>query len=180
MRQNTEEADGNCVKLRIVPAENPPIVEEMEKRSLPPAPPLTILHVRPAGRVTHGLTPILNGIPAIEAVIDANDALDAWTALKTHRPDLLLMDWDLGDEAAPNLLRHIRDAYKDLWCVAIVGSLAERQLAYQMGAHVILWRGFGTDELAAVLEQYRQINAPSGAAQALDRKADTGNLSGSD
>jgi DNA-binding response OmpR family regulator len=62
--------------------------------------------------------------------------------------DLLLLDMDLPRKQAWLLLEDIKDLQVHTFCIALVSTTQERQLATMSGVNAVLTKGFSTRELA--------------------------------
>jgi len=64
--------------------------------------------------VRHGLTQLIDDEPGLQVCGSAANSSEALEALKSIRPDLVILDLSLGDESGLELLKQIKPLYSDL------------------------------------------------------------------
>ena len=86
------------------------------------------------------------------------EAMEPWslvTLLKETEPDVILLDWDLGDGSSPGLLSLLRERYPRIWVVAISVRPEVQKTALEAGADAFFSKGDNPRKLLAVLHSLR-------------------------
>ncbi len=88
----------------------------------------------PQARVRFSLRILLEQQPGWIVGGEAADCQELFDLLRRVSPDLLLVDWDLPDQPAENLLRLLRAEYPKMQIVAMSGRPEWRDAAVKAGA----------------------------------------------
>lgn len=104
------------------------------------------------GNLLDGLIALLESIPAIERIHQANNGSVALALTTKLRPALVLLDFDLPDGGLVGTLRQIKRKHAKTKCVVLVDSRMEQSLGEAAGADAVLVKGALAQTLIAVVE----------------------------
>jgi DNA-binding NarL/FixJ family response regulator len=82
-----------------------------------------------------------------------NGIQPALRALAGYSPELVFLGFDSRSPEPAELLRHLRQQFPRIRCVALLPDPGKKTAAMQAGAHFTLVRGFGVPELIDTVEQ---------------------------
>jgi two-component system chemotaxis response regulator CheY len=87
------------------------------------------------------------------SVTEAANGAEAFTAIKTARPDLVLSDWNMPEMSGIELLRTLRRSGEDvpLGFVTSEGSEEMRQIASDAGALFLIAKPFTAETFTTLL-----------------------------
>jgi DNA-binding NarL/FixJ family response regulator len=115
-------------------------------------------HLTPAlivakpGSLHDGLLALLTAIPQLDVVGEADDADLALQMVAKRRPELVLMDADLPQDEAWEVLGKIKTEWPAMQCVVLAGDVQQRQAAEAAGADIVLLKGIPAAKLIASIE----------------------------
>ena len=89
--------------------------------------------------------------PEFEVVGEVADTGYLMEKVKETQPDLLLLDWELPGQPAPDLLSALRIAYPHLVVVALSGRLEAYQTALAAGVDAFISKGHPPEQLLNTL-----------------------------
>lgn len=104
------------------------------------------------GNLLDGLIALLEAIPAIERIHQANSGAAALALTTNLHPTLVLLDFDLPDGDLVETLRQIKRAQAQTKCVVLVDSRMEQSFGEAAGADAVLVKGGPAQTLIAVVE----------------------------
>jgi DNA-binding NarL/FixJ family response regulator len=111
-----------------------------------------VLIVTKQGTLQTGLLALVTTIPQISTVLVAEDANIALRMLNEHCPRLLLLDMDLPEDGAQNLLKEIKSQSPSIGTIAIVDNAQQKQETETLGANVVLFKGFQAVKIITIIE----------------------------
>ena len=119
--------------------------------------PTRVLLVDDHPMVLAGLRALLAPLPGLEVVATAATAAEAYAAVATHRPDVVLLDINLPDQSGLDVCRRLADDYPGLKILALT-TLNERSYVTRMmaqGAAGYVLKNASPDELAEAIARVR-------------------------
>jgi len=99
-------------------------------------------------------------VPGFTVVGQSHTAAAAYDAVRSARPDLILLDLYLPDEHGLALMRRLQDLdppNPDVMVITAARDVASLRAAMQLGAVHYVVKPFGIARLAARLESYREL-----------------------
>jgi len=108
---------------------------------------ISALVVGPPGRWRSSLCVLLQAIPEINAVHQADDCTIALQCIAEIRPAIILLDCELPGEAAWSTLQHIQRAWPQVRCLILTHDSTQAQRAADAGADAVLQVGFSGETL---------------------------------
>lgn len=115
--------------------------------------------IGPPGRWRNSLCVLLQAIPEITAVHQADDYETALQWLAEIRPAIVLLDCGLPGEEAWLALRHIQRDWPQARCLILAHDSAQAQRAETSGADAVLQVGFSGETLHTAIREI--IKQPS-------------------
>ena len=97
--------------------------------------------------------------PGVIVVGMASEAASLRALLRTARPDLLLLDWDLPGYAPSNLLIEAKRLGSPPHVILLGKDLKVKQAALDAGADAFVLRGDLPDQLLAAIRHARMLRA---------------------
>lgn len=110
-------------------------------------------------KVRSALRLLIDQEPGLQVVGEAAEAEELLAQVKATNPDLILLDWELPDHAAPHspvgsgcrLLSHLHIYYPGLRVIVLSGQLEARQASLAAGADAFVSKGEPPERLLATL-----------------------------
>jgi DNA-binding NarL/FixJ family response regulator len=112
---------------------------------------LGLVVARP-GLVRDGLQAVLSAIPGMDALEPADDGASALDRLKSHRPDLVILDSSLSEGAVCTTLRQIKGQWPDVRCIVVAASPQQGHAMKAAGADAMLVEGFSAALLSTAIK----------------------------
>ena len=112
----------------------------------------TLLVMRPS-RMREILAALLTSMPHVHLLPMADDARQALAQFSTEPPDVLMIDWDLSDGGALELLRRVKADYPAARCVMLVNSYQAELMSRSALADAVLFKGFSVNDLLGVMSR---------------------------
>lgn len=103
-------------------------------------------------KVRFALRVLLERQPGLEVVGEATDARDLLEQAKANCPNLVLLDWELPDLAAANLLSALREVCPHLFVIALSGRLEARRAAEAAGVDAFVSKTDPPERLLAAID----------------------------
>lgn len=102
-----------------------------------------------AARFRDQLVELLNEIESVEIVGQAGDVKTAWTAIRTLRPDVVMLDIHLSEGSGLELLRNIRREDKTTVAIMMTNQESQpyRQACFRAGADFLFDKANGISEV---------------------------------
>lgn len=121
----------------------------------PPGPSIRLLLVDDHELVRTGLRMLVERHPSIEVVGEASDAQGALALAARARPDIILLDLDLGGESGLGVLGKLLAVASDARVILVTGvrSPDEHQRAVQLGAMGLVRKEQAADVLLEAIER---------------------------
>jgi len=113
--------------------------------------PLVLVVAKP-GRIRHSLQALLQIMPRLKVAIATHSFL-AMQMMAQYNPALVLLDVDLPDDQAWDLLKQMQLTRPQTRCLFLVNSIQQQRAARAAGAHAALLKGFGAAELFTTIEK---------------------------
>jgi DNA-binding NarL/FixJ family response regulator len=114
---------------------------------------MRVMIVAQSGRLREGLQAMLDSFPSLETVAVVDDGPSALEAIRSERPDLVILDAHLFDEGMADLIRAIKQGCNGARCIVVADRLGQFQPLLDAGADTVLLKGFSAAELRAAVEQ---------------------------
>jgi DNA-binding NarL/FixJ family response regulator len=114
--------------------------------------PLVLIIAKP-GRIRNSLEALLQVIPRLNVVGIAGHSFLAMKMLTQYHPALVLLDIDLPDNQAWDLLKQIQLSRPQTRCLLLVNSNEQQRAARIAGANAALLKGFAAVELFTTIEK---------------------------
>lgn len=76
----------------------------------------------------------LYAIPSVQVIAQAEKRETALNLLSVFRPDVLVLDADLGGDALSEMVSGLRRDYPDLNCIVLFNTIREQRCSLQAGA----------------------------------------------
>jgi CheY-like chemotaxis protein len=84
---------------------------------------------------------------------EASDGQTALSVIEVHRPDLVLLDWQMPNVSGEGVLAELKRRYAHLPVVVLTASGEHRDRARELGADAFLTKPFSPLELLRTVEQ---------------------------
>ena len=101
---------------------------------------LGLVVARP-GLVRDGLQAVLSAIPGLDALKPTDDGASALDRLKSHRPNLVILDSSLSEGELRTTLRQIKEQWTDVRCIVVADSPRQGRAMEAAGADAVLVEG---------------------------------------
>ncbi len=111
------------------------------------------LVVAKPGHFWNGLQSLLRTVPQIEIIAETQDPSVLLRVGNEMHPELVLLDASLFDEDAWTVVTKIKDEWPHTHCVVLTEDDNQRQSAQDVGADLVLPRGFQAAKLVALIEK---------------------------
>jgi len=105
----------------------------------------------PQARVRFGLRILLEQQPGWIVCGEAADDQELQALARDHRPDLLLIDWNLSKETPAYLLHLLKAQFPAIICITMSGRQELRQAALQAGADGFVCKTEPPEKLLATI-----------------------------
>ena len=105
------------------------------------------------GPLREGLRTILQGVPLIGTVHQAEDLSSALEIIGERRPALVLLDGRSVRSGLPAVLTRLRDERIPSWCLVLADNIQQKKEAESAGAHLVLLEGFPAGRLREIIKQ---------------------------
>jgi DNA-binding NarL/FixJ family response regulator len=127
---------------------------------------LRIVLVDGSAIVRAGIKRLLAGVPEIRVVEECNNAKAAISAVSDCRPDLVMMDFRLGDGTAVDVLQECRETKPRPICIVytLETDASTRAISYAAGADIFYDK---SKDMAPLLTMLRKLAAALLASQEL-------------
>lgn len=102
-------------------------------------------------RVRFALRVLLERLPDLQVIGEADDAESLLAQTQATLPDLLLLGWPLPDGALGHLLSTVRQICPQLPVIALSGRPEARRAAMRAGANAFVYKGDPPEELLAAI-----------------------------
>ena len=112
---------------------------------------LGLVVARP-GLVRDGLQSMLSAVPGMDALEPAHDGASALDRLKSHRPDLLILDSGLSQGELCTTLRQIKEQWPDVLCIVVADSPRQARAMKAAGADAVLVEGSSAALLSTTIK----------------------------
>lgn len=92
--------------------------------------------------------------------VDCGEDLNVW--LQSHTPDIVILDVNLPYEDGYSIARRLRDSHPDVGIIMLTARVrhSDRTQGYESGVDVYLTKPTHTNELIAVIENFRRRLRP--------------------
>jgi DNA-binding NarL/FixJ family response regulator len=104
------------------------------------------------GRLRDSLRVLLRATGRLSLVEQADDARFGLQSIAARPPGLVLLDADVGEDAAWGLLRQLKTQWSWLPCLVLVHNLDQEHMAWVAGADAVLQAGFATETFFRTIE----------------------------
>jgi len=138
--------------------------------------PIRVLIVDDHKIIRDGLRDLISSREGMEVVADAGSSVAAIEAMKRHRPTLVVLDLDLGNENGLDLIPELREVDEDVAIVILTGlrDVSRRDRAIELGARGVVLKDEGATELLNAIEKVARSGEywlePGAVKRLLDRR----------
>jgi len=138
--------------------------------------PIRVLIVDDHKIIRDGLRDLISSREGMEVVADAGSSVAAIEAMKRHRPTLVVLDLDLGNESGLDLIRELRELDESIAIVILTGlrDVSRRDRAIELGARGVVLKDEGATELLNAIEKVSRSGEywlePGAVKRLLDRR----------
>lgn len=112
----------------------------------------TLIVARP-GRLRDALRALLNTLPRLQIVGQADDGPSALKMLSERQPTLVLLDSTLPDDEIKALLSQVKAHRLQPRCIVLAENPEQQQAGKNAGADEVLLKGYPVAKLLANLER---------------------------
>lgn len=126
--------------------------------------------------IRDGLRDLISSRGGMNVVADVGNSGDAIRAVTRERPNVVVLDLDLGDESGLNLIEQLQTAAADAAIVVLTGvrDVEKRDRAMELGARGVVLKDQGATELLKAIEKVHQTGEywlePGAAGRLLERR----------
>lgn len=141
-----------------------------------PDKPIRILLVDDHTIIREGLCDLIKSRPGMAVVGDAGTRADALRIASRERPDVIVLDLDLGEESGLDLLPELLEAVGEASVVVLTGTrdVRQRDRAMELGARGVVLKENGATELLNAIEKVHQTGdywfEPGAAKRLMDMR----------
>jgi DNA-binding NarL/FixJ family response regulator len=138
--------------------------------------PIRVLIVDDHKIIRDGLRDLICSREGMEVVADAGSSVAAIEAMKRHRPTLVVLDLDLGNESGLDLIPELRELDESIAIVILTGlrDVSRRDRAIELGARGVVLKDEGATELLNAIEKVSRSGEywlePGAVKRLLDRR----------
>src|ERR1043165_6113279 len=137
--------------------------------------PIRVLIVDDHKIIRDGLRDLISSREGMIVVADAGSGVQALDSMKRHRPDVVVLDLDLGSESGLELIPQLQELDDDVAIVILTGmrEVAKRDKAIELGARGVVLKDEGASELLNAIEKVSRGEywlEPGAAKRLLDRR----------
>ena len=138
--------------------------------------PIRVLIVDDHKIIRDGLRDLISSREGMEVVADAGSSVTAIEAMKRHRPTLVVLDLDLGNESGLDLIPELRELDESIAIVILTGlrDVSRRDRAIELGARGVVLKDEGATELLNAIEKVSRSGEywlePGAVKRLLDRR----------
>jgi DNA-binding NarL/FixJ family response regulator len=137
--------------------------------------PIRVLIVDDHKIIRDGLRDLISSREGMIVVADAGNGVQALDSMKRHRPDVVVLDLDLGSESGLELIPQLQELDDDVAIVILTGmrEVAKRDKAIELGARGVVLKDEGASELLNAIEKVSRGEywlEPGAAKRLLDRR----------
>jgi DNA-binding NarL/FixJ family response regulator len=105
------------------------------------------------GSLQDGLHALVMSIPHVEIIGHVGDGARALEMVRKHHPDLVLLDTNLPDDDEWRVLEQMVALWPEIRCIVLADDVEQHQRATELGADVVLLKGFPPAKLADLIER---------------------------
>ncbi len=108
--------------------------------------------------IRDGLRDLISSRGGMNVVADVGNSGDAILAATRERPNVIVLDLDLGDESGLNLIEQLQSAAAGAAIVVLTGvrDVEKRDRAMELGARGVVLKDQGATELLKAIEKVHQ------------------------
>jgi DNA-binding NarL/FixJ family response regulator len=105
------------------------------------------------GSLQDGLQALMMSIPHVNIIGHVGDGPRALEMVREHHPDLVLLDSGLPGDEEWHVLEQIVALWPEIRCIVLADDVAQQQKAAELGADIVLLKGFPPAKLADIIEK---------------------------
>jgi two-component system response regulator DevR len=138
--------------------------------------PIRVLIVDDHRIVRDGLRDLISSRNGMVVVGDAGNRAEALRLVSRERPDIVVLDLDLGDESGLDLIPELQRTRDDVGIIILTGlrDVEKRDRAMELGARGVVLKDEGATELLTAIEKVHRTGdywlEPGAARRLLNRK----------
>jgi DNA-binding NarL/FixJ family response regulator len=139
--------------------------------------PIRILLVDDHAIIREGLRDLIRSRPGMVVVGDAGTRAEALAAALSQRPDVVVLDLDLGGESGLDVLEDLQESVPAASVIILTGGrdVEQRDRAMELGAKGVVLKEKGATELLSAIEKVHDTGElwfePGAAKRLLGRRA---------
>jgi two-component system, NarL family, nitrate/nitrite response regulator NarL len=145
------------------------------------AEPIRVLIVDDHKIIRDGLRDLISSRQGMVVVGDAGNRVDALRAAKRERPDIIVLDLDLGPDSGLDLIPELRRAREEVGIIILTGvrETEKRDRAIELGARGVVLKDEGATELLNAIEKVHRTGEywlePGATKRLLDKQLSRAN-----
>jgi DNA-binding NarL/FixJ family response regulator len=131
--------------------------------------------------IRDGLRDLISSRQGMTVVGDAGNRADALVAAARERPDIIVLDLDLGDDSGLDLIPELHRADEEVGIIILTGvrDTAKRDRAIELGARGVVLKDEGAAELLSAIEKVHRTGEywlePGATKRLLDKQRSRAN-----
>jgi DNA-binding NarL/FixJ family response regulator len=113
------------------------------------------LIVARSNAMQEALNTVLSSDPEIEIIGMADDGFSAMEILKAHQPDLVMVDDNLPNGEALNLIHYLKKDWPQAKTIVLTDRTQQKQALLAAGADAVLLRGIPAEQIIEIINNIR-------------------------
>ena len=113
------------------------------------------LIVARSNAMQEALNTVLSSDPEIEIIGMADDGFSAMEILKTHQPDLVMVDDNLPNGEVLNLIHYLKKDWPQTKTIVLTDGTQQKQVLLAAGADAVLLRGIPAEQIIEIINNIR-------------------------
>jgi DNA-binding NarL/FixJ family response regulator len=105
------------------------------------------------GSLQDGLRALVMSIPHVDIIGHVGDGAQTLEMVRKHHPDLVLLDTNLPGDEEWGILEQMTALWPEIQCIILADDVEQQQKATELGADIVLLKGFPPAKLAEIIEK---------------------------